>query len=291
MDRWHPQAEAGSQVECSTVSLSIRGTQVATTKARRRRPRDFPVVGIGASAGGLEALSALLDGLPPSPGLAAVVVQHLAPHHESILPELLARHTTIPVVTVENRMAVECDHIYVIPPNVDMVIKAGHLDLHERPESAARHLVIDQFLTSLAQDMGTRAIGVVLSGVGADGSHGLRAIKSAGGMTLVQDPATARFDGMPQSAIEAGVADVVLSPAQIAAELVRLVNHPYVGRAPVEQADVSSEALDDTSRILSALGEAFGVDFSGYKSGTVNRRIERRMAVRRVASRAEYADL
>ena len=103
-------------------------------------------------------------------------------------------------------------------------------------------------------------------------------------MTLVQDPATARFDGMPQSAIEAGVADVVLSPAQIAAELVRLVIHPYVGQAPVEQADVSSVALDDTSRILSALGEAFGVDFSGYKSGTVNRRIERRMVVRHVAS-------
>ena len=249
------------------------------------------MVGIGASAGGLEALSALLDGLPPSPGLAAVVVQHLAPQHESILPELLARHTTVPVVTVENRMAVECNHIYVIPPNVDMVIKAGHLDLHERPESAARHLVIDQFLSSLAQDMGTLAIGVVLSGVGADGSHGLRAIKSAGGMTLVQDPATSRFDGMPQSAIEAGVADGVLSPADIAAELVRLAKHPYVSGPPGEQGEVSAEARDDTSRILSALREAFGVDFSGYKSGTVNRRIERRMVVRRVASRAEYADL
>ena len=251
---------------------------------------NFPVVGIGASAGGLEAVSALLDGLPPSPGLAAVVVQHLAPHHESILPELLGRHTTIPVVTVENRMAVECDHIYVIPPGVDMVIKGSHFDLYERPESAAHHLVIDQFLTSLAQEMASRAIGVVLSGVGADGSSGLGAIKSAGGITLVQDPATAHFDGMPQSAIEARVVDAVLSPTQIAAELVRLAKHPYSGPPAVGPLQTTGE-VSDTSRVLGALREAFGVDFSGYKSGTVNRRIERRMAVRHLVSRSEYADL
>jgi two-component system, chemotaxis family, CheB/CheR fusion protein len=267
------------------------GGRVATIKQRRSRLPQFPVVGIGASAGGLEAVSALLDALPKDPGLAIVVVQHLAPQHASILPELLARHASMPVVKVEDRMAVEADHLYVIPPGVDMLIKDGHLDLHARPQSAARNLVIDGFLDSLAHDVGARAIGVVLSGVGSDGSRGLGEIKSAGGITFAQEPSSARFDGMPQSAIDARVADAVLTPAQIAAELVRLATHPYVRRPAGEPKVVSPELRDDWTRILDALREAYGVDFAGYKSGTVTRRTERRMALHRLDSLHAYADL
>ena len=249
----------------------------------------FPVVGVGVSAGGLEAASALLDGLPADPGLAIVLVQHLAPQHESLLPELLARHTAMPVVKVEDRMAVERDHLYVIPPGVDMVIVHGHLDLFQRREPGARPLVIDQFLISLARDAGRRAIGVVLSGVGADGSRGLAAIKSAGGVALVQDPATARFDGMPQAAIASHVADAILGPPEIAAELARLARHPYV-RRPVD-ATASEDALDDAARILSCMSQAYGVDFAGYKKGTIMRRTERRMVLQRIDSLREYAEL
>ncbi len=249
------------------------------------------VAGIGASAGGLEALSNLLDALPDEPGAALVVVQHMAPQHESILPELLSRHSRIPVMRAEDRVRVQPDQVYVIPPGVDMTISQGHLGLFERPEGTNRQFVIDRFFVSLAQDLGERAIGVVLSGVGSDGTAGLATIKSAGGVTMAQDPSSAGFDGMPRSAIDADAADIVAEPAQIAAEIARLARLGPPGPEDADRTAVEAPSDDSMRSILASLHRAFNVDFTGYKEGTLKRRIERRMILQRVDSREEYAQL
>jgi len=174
------------------------------------------IVGIGASAGGLEAFSELLRNLPAQTGMAFVLVQHLDPHHESVLADLLGNYTRMPVIQVRDDVRVEPDHVYVIPPNATMVIVGGILRVH-RPAQELSHQrrAIDTFLTSLAESMHNRAIGVVLSGAASDGTLGLKAIKAEGGITFAQD-ATAKFDGMPRSAIGAGYVDFVLPPKRIA---------------------------------------------------------------------------
>src|SRR5712664_2769946 len=188
----------------------------------------FPVVGIGASAGGLEAFSQLLRELPTGTGMAFALIQHLDPKHESQLAEVLSRTTAMPVITVTHGPRVEPDHVYVIPPNADMTIGGGAFALTSRA-AVDRHTPIDHFFRSLAQQLEGRAIGVVLSGTGSDGTLGLRAIKAEGGITFVQDEKSAKHRGMPQSA--RAVADFVLPPAGIARELARIAGHPYVNQA------------------------------------------------------------
>lgn len=252
----------------------------------------FPVVGVGASAGGLEAFRELLNHLPTNTGMALVLVQHLDPKHESMLAELLARSTKLTVSEVEHGMKVEPDHVFVIPRNKDMTISGGVLRLRPRSEARGQHHSIDNFLRSLAEDQTNRAIGIILSGTATDGTLGLEAIKAEGGITFAQDAESAKYDGMPRSAIASGCVDFVLPPKGIARELARISNHPYV--VSVEQpappeVETSKPARNGFKRILGILQKAQGVDFTLYKSNTVERRTMRRMLLNKVEGYDDYA--
>ena len=258
----------------------------------------FPIVGIGASAGGLEAFTQLLQHIPVTTGLAFVLVQHLDPTHESMLPELLSRVTKMPVQQVRKGMTVEPNHIYVTPPNANMTINSMTLRLVSRSETLGLHMPIDHFFRSLAEQHGSRAIGIILSGAGSDGAFGLAEIKDQGGITFVQDVRTARFPGMPHSAIMHGGIDFILPPAGIAQELARVAQHPYVislpsGREEELSADpppiIQSPSQDGLSQIFRLLRAARGVDFTCYKQSTIRRRITRRMTLGKMDSLAEYA--
>ena len=190
----------------------------------------IPVAGIGASAGGLEVFKSLLTSLPADSGLAIVLIQHLDPKHHSMLAEILSRATAMPVSEAADGMRVEANHVYVIPGNADLSIAQGVLRMAPRTEAPGWHMPIDRFLRSLAESCGSRGIGVILSGAGSDGAAGLEAVKAAGGVTFAQDPGTARFASMPQTAVATGCVDFVLSPEGIAAEYVghRVVDHRLV---------------------------------------------------------------
>ena len=243
------------------------------------------IVGVGASAGGIEAFTALLKELPPDTGLAFVFVQHLAPTHTSMLAEILQRATRMRVREVHDEPFVEPNCVYVIPPARVITIRNGRLEL--TPRGDAPHHPVDDFFDSLATALGHRAIGVVLSGTATDGTAGLAAIKAAGGITIAQD-STALYDGMPRSAITAGRVDCVLPPAGIARELARIARHPYVADLAAETGRPGAD-LDQIDQILLALRHGTGVDFSQYKSNTLHRRIRRRMALLKIGSAVEYA--
>jgi signal transduction histidine kinase/chemotaxis methyl-accepting protein methylase/chemotaxis response regulator CheB len=251
----------------------------------------FPVVGIGASAGGLEAFSQLLAQLPPDSGMAFVLIQHLDPTHRSFLTDALRKATTMPVTQVQQGERAEPNHVYVIPPDADVSIQGDLLTLVARSDYAPNlHLPIDFFFTALASERGCQAIGVVLSGTASDGTEGLKAIKAEGGITFAQDPTTAKFAGMPHSAIEAGVVDYTLPVPALAKELVRLSRHPYVA---VVQHSKPEKTNDETilNRIMTIVKGIAGVDFKEYKSPTFVRRLARRMALRRVEGREAYLQL
>src|SRR5712691_2836257 len=246
----------------------------------------FPIVGIGASAGGLEAFSQLLKELPADTGLAFVLVQHLDPKHESQLPEVLSRTTAMPVLAVTDRLRVEPDHVYVIPPNADMTIGGGVFALTPRAK-VDHYRPIDHFFNSLAQEQEGRALGVVLSGTGSDGTLGLRAIKAEGGITFAQDENSAKHPGMPQSA--RAVADFVLPPAGIARELARISGHAYVNRALLSPTGAGQpEDGADVSAVLRVLRTATGVDFAQYKLASIRRRIARRMFMQKIDDLGTY---
>ncbi len=254
----------------------------------------FPIVGVGASAGGFEAFSELLKHLPSTTGMAFVLVQHLDPTHESILPELLSRSTTMSVEQVKDGMAIEPNHIYVVPPNMTMTIASRMLKLAARGVTHGLHMPIDHFFRSLADDQGGQAIGIILSGSGSDGALGLADIKEHGGIIFVQDDKTAKFTGMPRSAIEQGAVDFILPLDGIARELARVAKHPYVvSSVPAvrQEPDASPPptSRDEMSDILKLLRGASGVDFTAYRQATVIRRITRRMILRKVESLADYA--
>ena len=247
------------------------------------------MVGVGASAGGLEAFGQLLSELPADTGMAFVFVQHLDPHHESLLANILAPLTAMPVLTVKDGITIEADKVYVIPPNTSVVLEDDHLKLSER--GSGLHLPIDTFFSSLARVQGGRAVGVVLSGTASDGSVGVRAIKAECGLTFAQEESTARFGGMPRNAAATGAVDYVLSPAGIGRELGLLKDHPYL--IPARPGEAGSETLPhgdgDLKRVFTLLFAATTVDFSHYKPTTLRRRISRRMMVLRINSLGEYA--
>ncbi|WPB82008.1 chemotaxis protein CheB [Archangium violaceum] len=253
----------------------------------------FPVVGIGASAGGLVALRQLFEHLPADSGMAFVLIQHLDPDRPSMLTSVLEGVTRLQVVEATSGMPAEPNRVHVIPSDSDITIQRGILRLVPRQLTGRLHLPIDSFFRSLAEDHQERAIGVVLSGSGADGTNGLRAIKAEGGIAIVQEPDSAQFRGMPESAIAAGVVDFRGTPEVIAGELERLSHHAYV----VEQGRVESEPQQEPcparekslAEILALLRQQAGVDFRGYKHTTVLRRIGRRMALRQVSGLEEYA--
>ncbi|MFA7240687.1 MAG: chemotaxis protein CheB [Sulfuricellaceae bacterium] len=239
---------------------------------------DIPIVGIGASAGGLEAFEQFFRHVPPDSGMAFVLVPHLDPGHASILSEILQRSTAMPVVEALDQIAVEANHVYIIPPNRDMAILHGALQLSVPEQPRGQRMPIDAFLRSLAEDRGEQAIGVILSGTGADGTLGLRAILGAGGVSLVQEPATAKFDGMPSSAIHAGFATHVLPLEKMPEVLLASVRHLVVQ----QDKPLPTTTVNSMNRILMLLRSVTGNDFSLYKKSTIGRRIERRMALHNI---------
>jgi two-component system CheB/CheR fusion protein len=249
-------------------------------------PRPFPIVGIGASAGGLEALEQFLGHVPKQSGLAFVIVQHLDPTHKAIMAELLQRGTTMRVIQVRDRARVQPDSVYVIPPNKNLSILRGVLHLLAPDAPRGLRLPIDFFFRSLAQDQGDRSVGVILSGMGSDGTLGVRAIKERAGLVLVQDPGTAKFDSMPRSAIDAGLADVVAPVAELPGKILAYLKHPpLVGRWEGGQEDKAQSSLDKVVILLRTLS---GNDFSLYKRNTLCRRIERRMGIHKLSRMTAY---
>ena len=243
----------------------------------------FPIVGIGASAGGLAAFGAFFSGMPADadPGMAFVLVQHLAPDHKSILGDLIQRSTRMQVFDVEDGVVVRPNCIYIIPPNRDMAFLNGTLQLLEPSAPRGQRLPIDFFFRSLAQDQGQRAIGVVLSGMGSDGTQGVRAIKGEGGMVMAQNPESTEFDGMPRSAIATGLVDYELPPNEMPARLIAYARHAF-GQARLPVAVDTPKTESALKKIFILLRAQTTHDFSQYKPSTINRRIERRMAVHQI---------
>ena len=248
-----------------------------------------PIAGIGASAGGLAAFEAFFSGMPAgsSPGMAFVLVQHLAPDHKSILTDLVKRYTRMRVFEVADGMAVQPNCAYIIPPNRDMALLNGTLQLLDPIAPRGQRLPIDFFFSSLAQDQHERAICIVLSGTGSDGTLGVRAVKGEGGMVMAQNPESTEYDGMPRSAIATGLVDYVLPPAEMPAQLIAYVAHAF-GRLPAPVSAPSPKAEDALKKIFVLLRVQTGHDFSGYKRNTVARRVERRMAVHQIERLEQY---
>ncbi|MDZ7963241.1 MAG: chemotaxis protein CheB [Aulosira sp. DedQUE10] len=249
----------------------------------------FPIVGLGASAGGLEAYTELLRHLPIDTGMAFVLVQHLSPSHKSLLTEILSRATDMPVKEVEDGMVVEPNHVYVIPPNAKMTISQGVLKLTPRDKIRGQFMSVDAFFISLAEERGNKAIGVVLSGGDADGARGLEVIKGCGGITFAQTEESAKISSMPNTAVASGSVDFILTPREIAQELAKLSRHPFVhSQTPAPANDVILESKDALSTIFSLLRNATGVDFHHYKQNTLKRRILRRMILYKLERLEDY---
>ena len=255
------------------------------TKSSVTSSNDFPVIGVGASAGGLEAFKRFIKAIPPSSGMAFILVQHLEPNHESLLAEILQKSTSIPVQEVTDNVHVEPDHIYIIPSNKLLTANDGHLQLRVRPRNK-KNLPIDLFFTSLAEVHGSNAVGVVLSGTASDGTQGLKAIKQKGGMTFAQETGSAAFRGMPQSAIDAGVVDFILTPEEIPLQLADTLT--VLKKDPASGTFENADHEDAFRQLLNVLRLKKGTDFTYYKQTTIRRRINRRMGLNKIATIAAY---
>ena len=252
----------------------------------RQESMAFPIVGIGASAGGLEALEQFLEAMPQGSGMAFVIIQHLDPTHKGVMPELLQRVTPMEVIQVKDRTMVKPDHVYVIPPNKDMSLLHGALHLLDPTAPRGLRLPIDFFFRSLADDRRERSIGVILSGMGSDGTMGLKAIKEKAGIVFVQDPASAKFDSMPRSAIDAGLADVVAPVGELPGKIIAYLKHtPLMTKPGLLLEGKTQSALE---KVVILLRSHTGHDFSLYKKSTVYRRIERRMGIHQIEGIGEY---
>lgn len=247
----------------------------------------FPIVALGASAGGLEALQVFFDNMPPDSGMAFVVVQHLNPKSKSMLGAILQKHTQMEVLDADDEMEVQPNRVYLNPAGQDIGIFNGIIQLTDPVKTRGITLPIDHFLRSLARDQGERSLCVILSGTGSDGTLGLKAVKESGGMTIVQDPESAKYDGMPKSAIEAGLADHILPVDKIPLELMSYVQQPYikpVGKPQTEEKQFAGYV----QKVLMLIRSVTGRDFTGYKQSTIHRRIKRRMAVHKIEHVADY---
>ncbi|MFO7535867.1 MAG: chemotaxis protein CheB [Kiritimatiellia bacterium] len=264
-------------------------TETTNSNASEQPGKPFPVVGVGASAGGLAAFEAFFSGMPPDadPGMAFVLVQHLAPDHKSILADLIRHYTRMQVYEVEDGMEVQPNCAYIIPPNRDMAFLNGKLHLMEPSAPRGQRLPIDFFFRSLAQDQHERAICVVLSGTGSDGALGVRAIKGEGGMAMAQSPATAEYDGMPRSAVATGLVDYELPAAEMAVQLIAYANHAFGKHTALDIAP-EPNAENALKKIFILLRAQTGHDFSRYKPSTIHRRINRRLAVHQIKTIDAY---
>lgn len=247
----------------------------------------FYIAGVGASAGGLEALKNMLDHTPPDTGISFIIVQHLSPNHKSFMAELLSRHTEMDMLEIRDKQTVEPNKVYILPPKYTLSIRGRTLFLHELHEPH-KAKTIDLFFQSLAEAQGDRAIGIILSGTGSDGSKGIEFIKESGGITIVQQESNAKFDGMPKSAIQTGLADFILPVERIGTEIRNIIRADHqdfrLETAHPQMADLSSEV----SAIIDILREHLKIDFSPYKISSVSRRIEKRMAINRIYQIKEY---
>jgi two-component system CheB/CheR fusion protein len=269
------------------VNRYVMKKEKPSLKKKKSPNKSFPVVAIGASAGGLEAIGELLRSLSPETGMAFVYIQHLDPTHKSMLSSILARFTKMKVLEAKHQMVLECNHLYVIPPNKNMAIRDGMLTLDDRQAKPAAHMPIDTFFAILAEERRENAIGVVLSGNAYDGTLGLDAIKKAGGLTFAQDD-TAKFQSMPRSAIAEGVIDLVLSPKEIGEELTRIGQNADVIHEVLKGATDDTALDKDLQTIIQLLKESTGVDFRHYKKNTIRRRIVRRMLLHKLRVLKDY---
>jgi two-component system CheB/CheR fusion protein len=264
---------------------------VAELEKHEQGSDSFPIVGIGASAGGLEAFTQLLNALPEDIGMSFMCVQHLSPHQESILPELLSKETQLQVLQAKDGLKILRNHVYIIPPNSVMTLIDGSIKLESRELSDSPFLPVDNLFRSLAEIQKYKAIGIILSGTGTDGTLGIKAIKAEGGITFAQEGRSAKYDGMPRSAIATGEIDFVLSPSEIALELTRIGKHPYVALTRTEKIEeILPEEKDGFNKIFKILRSATDVDFTHYKLNTIQRRISRRLVLHKIENITEYID-
>lgn len=276
------------------IEKTHQDVDVVHKTARRKKPggpslRSFPVVGIGASAGGLEAVTSLLENLPANTGMAFVLVQHLDPTHESALTQLLARATSMPVVEAKNNQRLEPNCVHVIPPNKLIALENKQLKLYPRAARQGDRMPVDYFLESLADEEGTQAVGIILSGTGSDGTHGLLAVKAGGGITFAQDDKSAKYAPMPASAIAAGCVDFVLPPAKMASELARTAK--FLRAAPGDNVEEEAQPPNEEKvfeEILRLVRQRTAVDFTFYKYATIRRRLHRRMTLHKLESMNDY---
>lgn len=292
-----PTTGGGKKRKSNSVPKGENGAGLPSTKPaaqsnkeHRQSSRglnDFPIVGIGASAGGLEAFEQFFNNMPPDSGMAFVLVQHLDPTHKSILTDLIRTFTRMKVQEVEDGLRVYPDTIYVIPPNADMAILKGRLHLMEPSAPRGLRQPIDFFFRSLSEDRKEKGICIVLSGSGTEGTLGLREIKGQGGMVMVQDPSTAKYDGMPRSAIATGMADYVLAPNEMPEQLMAYIRHPFT-KEPGKAPEVEPDATNWLQKILILIRSRTGQDFSLYKQSTIVRRVERRMAIHEITNLSDY---
>jgi two-component system, chemotaxis family, CheB/CheR fusion protein len=263
---------------------------VAARTPKQPSPGSAAVVGIGASAGGLEALKAFFTAVPQNTGLAYVVVMHLDPTHESALPELLGRVTSLPVEAATDRQVLQPDHVYIIPPNRHLVVEGGLIRIAEPLDRRGLRGTIDHFFRSLAADQRERAICIVLSGTGTEGTLGATAVKAEGGMVMAQDPQTAGQQGMPASLIATGLVDFILSPEKMPEAILAYIRHPYLHATESRPLAVDRQPPDGLQSIVSLLRARTKIDFRGYKKGTLIRRIERRMGLQQIKSHRRYLE-
>ena len=270
-------------------------TEAGQAKGRTTSLQAPLIIGIGASAGGLEALQQFFDYMPSHSGMSFVVIQHLSPDYKSLMADILAKHTQMSVFQAENRMTVRPDTVYLIPPKKYMTVRHNQLILSDYDTGTLNH-PIDVFFTSLAEERKEHSIVVVLSGTGSDGTNGIKAVKERGGLVIAQAPESAKFDGMPRSVINTGLADFVLSPEEIAEEILNFSSTPVLLRTRPGDAQTSDEdelfSEEETlSHIYTILKNASGIDFTYYKKSTILRRIERRMLVTHTATLSDFAHL
>ncbi|HEY3296613.1 MAG TPA: chemotaxis protein CheB [bacterium] len=287
-----PSEETAPDVAAAGADRSDSTHAEAGTESRpdsTRHAATFPIVGIGASAGGLEAFERFFKAMPADAGMAFVIVQHLDPTHKSLLTELVRKFTQMPVQEIEDKVAVQSNTVYIIPPNCDLTISKGHLHLLDQSHVRGRRLPIDLFFHSMAADLEERAICIVLSGTGTEGTLGLKAIKERDGMVMVQSPDSAQYDGMPRSAVSTGLADFVLPPERMPEQLIAYVRRAAVPQGVKPTSPPPKPPSEQLTRILTQLRAQTGHDFSLYKQNTIIRRIERRMSVSHIDSLADYA--
>jgi two-component system CheB/CheR fusion protein len=257
------------------------------SQKKKLKPGDFLIVGIGASAGGLETLEAFFHKMPLDSGIAFVIIQHMSPKHKSIMAALLAKHTQMTVREIEDATPLEPNCVYLNPPNKNVAIFNQVLHLMEPLKTGAINMPIDYFFRALSEDQKEKAIAIVLSGTASDGTLGIKAVKGEGGMVMVQDPDTAKYGGMPRSAIETGLVDFILPVEKMPESLMGYIKHPIV-KKPGKNAFGEISGRHQLQKIFALIRSATGHDFSHYKNSTIERRIERRLAVHQINSLPDY---